>query len=323
MDGSVSNRSFRILNLDGGAFACVFTLRLLAEIEKRSSKRVYNFFDGFSGISAGAFLGAILSYGDITAKDLNEEIMFSIKSMRSNKTERLRSLWGAIKPALCHEKKWDQLYRYFANAKLKDLKIRGVFPIWDFENKKIRIFDSDLDPDVSICDLVYLSTGANAVYGAVDSKLSQPKFSGSDMALYVNDPRLLSLFRFKEKILEKGAHILSIGSSLTPSEPLQKTFRRGPLRWINNILPELRQAQESFVNQSMQLIFQEEILPIHSHLRLNMICGKSVDGFKGDDELNIFFLDLADELIERRSYEIDRFIEACENNTKLHLPVIL
>lgn len=323
MDGRVSDRSFRILNLDGGAFACVFTLRLLAEIEKRSSKSVYKFFDGFSGISAGAFLGAILSYGEITAKDLIDEIIFSIKNMRSKKSERIRSLWGAIKPVLCHQKKWDQLSRYFANARLKDLKIRGVFPIWDFENKKIRIFDSALDPDISICDLVYLSTGAVTVYGGIDSKLSEPKFSGSDVALYVNDPRLLSLFSFREQICEKGAHILSIGSSLTPSEPQEKTFKRGPLRWINNILPELRHAHESFVNQSMEFIFQQEILPIQSHLRLNMISGKSVDGFKGDDELNLFFLDLAEELIERRSYEIDRFIEACENNTKLHLPVIL
>jgi patatin-like phospholipase/acyl hydrolase len=323
MDGRASNRSFRILSLDGGAFAGVFTVRLLAEIEKRSSKKASEFFDGFSGISAGAFLGAIISYGDITAKDLIDEIIFTIKNMRSNRTERIRTLWGALKPALSHEKKWDGLYRYFANAQLKDLKIKGVFPIWDFENKKIRIFDSNLDPNVSICDVVYLSTGANAVYGAVDSRLSEPKFSGSDLALYVNDPRLIALFSFKEEIQKRGAHILSIGSSLTPSEPQQQSFKRGPLRWMNNILPELRQAQEAFVNQSMQFFSQEEILPIHSHLRLNMISRQTVDGFKGDDELNIFFLELAEELIERRSYEIDRFIEACENNTKLHLPVIL
>lgn len=323
MDGKASNRSFRILSLDGGAFAGVFTVRLLAEIEKRSAKRAFEFFDGFCGISAGAFLGASMSYGDITAKDLIDEIIFTIKNMRSNRTERIRTLWGALKPALNHDRKWDGLYRYFANAKLKDLKIRGVFPIWDFENKKIRIFDSSKDPDVHICDVVFLSTGANAVFGGVDSRLSTPKFSGSDLALYVNDPRLIALFNFKEQIQKKGAHILSIGSSLTPSEPQKYSFKRGPLRWMNNILPELRQAQETFVNQSMQLFSQQNILPIQSHLRLNMITNKTVDGFKGDDELNVYFLELAEELIERRSYEIDRFIEACENNTKLHLPVIL
>ncbi|MBM3196436.1 MAG: hypothetical protein FJZ61_00420 [Chlamydiae bacterium] len=323
MDGNVSNRSFRILSLDGGAFAGVFTVRLLAEIERRSGKKTSDFFDAFSGISAGAFLGAIMSFGDITANDLIDEIIFTIKNMRSNRKERIRTLWGALKPALNHDKKWDGLYRYFANAQLKDLRIRGVFPIWDFENKKIRIFDSEADKNIYLCDVIYLSTGANAVYGAVDSRLSEPKFSGSDLALYVNDPRLLALFNFKDQIHSKGAHILSIGSSLTPSESQHSAFKRGPLRWMNNILAELRQAQEAFVNQTMEFFNKESILPIQSHLRLNMISTKTADGFKGDDELNVYFLDLAEELIERRSYEIDRFIESCENNTKFHLPVIL
>jgi patatin-like phospholipase/acyl hydrolase len=323
MDGKVSNRSFRVLSLDGGAFAGVFTLRLLAEIERRTGKRSPDFFDAFSGISAGAFLGAILAHGDITAKDLIDEIIFSIKNMRSSRRERIRTLWGALAPALNHERKWDGLYRYFADSKLKDLKIHGVFPIWDFENKKIRIFDTKKDLDVAICDVVFLSTNANALYGAVDSKLSDPKFSGSDLALFVNDPRLLALFSFQNQIKEQGAHILSIGSSLTPADPKEISFKKGPLRWMSNVLPEIRQAQEAFVNQSIDLMFSQEFLPIKSHLRLNMVAHEAVDGFAGDDELNMYFLELAEQLIERRSHEIDCFIESCLSNTKLHIPVIL
>ncbi|MFZ4772527.1 MAG: patatin-like phospholipase family protein [Chlamydiia bacterium] len=323
MDGRSSDRSFRILSLDGGAFAGVFTVRLLAEIEQRSGKKTSEFFDGFTGISAGAFLGAIMSHGDITAKDLIDELMFTIKKMRSSKEERFRSLWGALKPALNHDKKWEGVYRYFADAKLKDLRFRGVFPIWDFENKKIRIFDSDKDKEVHLCDVVYLSTCANAHYAAVDSRLSEEKFSGSDLALFVNDPRLLGVFSFTKEVQERGTHILSIGSSLAPSEPKESSFKRGPLRWMGNILPEIRQAQETFVNQTISSMIAQDFLPIKSHLRLNMISNKIVDGFKGDDELNIYFLNLAEELIERRSYEIDRFIEACENNAKLEIPVIL
>lgn len=323
MDGKVSNRSFRVLTLDGGAFAGVFTVRLLAEIERRTGKRTPEFFDGFSGISAGAFLGAIMAHGEITAKDLIDEIIFTIKNMRSSRRERIQTLWGAIAPALSHERKWDGLYRYFADAKLKDLKIHGVFPIWDFENKKIRIFDSKKDLDVHVCDVIFLSTNANAVYGAVDSKLSEPKFSGSDLALFVNDPRLLALFNFQDPIRERGAHILSIGSSLTPADPKEISFKKGPLRWMSNVLPEIRQAQEAFVNQSIESILSQGFMPIKSHLRLNMVSSQAVDGFAGDDELNEYFLDLAEQLIERRSHEIDCFIESCLSNTNLHIPVIL
>ncbi len=323
MDGRDSDRSFRILSLDGGAFAGVFTLRLLAEIERRSGKKTSDFFDGFTGISAGAFLGAIMSYGDITAKDLIDEIVFTIKKMRSSREERLRSLWAALKPALNHEKKWDSVYRYFGDARLKDLRIHGLFPIWDFENKKIRIFDTKKDGDIHVCDVVYLSTCANAHYAAVDSRLSEPKFSGSDLALFVNDPRMFALCNFQKEIQERGAHILSIGSSLAPSESKETSFKRGPLRWMANMLPELRQAQETFVNQSISAMFHQDFLPIKSHLRLNLLSTKIVDGFRGDDELTIFFINLAEELIERRSYEIDRFIESCEANTRLELPTIL
>jgi patatin-like phospholipase/acyl hydrolase len=323
MDQQRNDRSFRILSLDGGAFAGVFTLRVLAEIEKRSGKKISEFFDGFSGISAGSFLGAILSHGDISAKDLIDEIIFTIKKMRSSTKERIQTVWGALKPALSHERKWDGLYRYFAGSQLKDLKIHGVFPIWDFEKKQIRIFDTHKHPDIFVCDVVFLSTGANTVYGAVDSKLSEEKFSGSDLALLVNDPRLLAIMNFADKIKQRGAHILSVGSSLSPTEHKNSSFKKGPLRWIYNILPEIRRGQESFVNQSIDHLFEQQVLPIQSHLRLNLISKKLVDGFRGDDELNIFFLELAEELIERRSYDIDQFIDACLNNTSIHIPVRL
>jgi patatin-like phospholipase/acyl hydrolase len=72
----ISNgQSFKLLSIDGGGIKGLIPSQILYRIETEFGVNLYNFFDAYSGTSAGSMIIGAIAYNKATGKDLVEKLL--------------------------------------------------------------------------------------------------------------------------------------------------------------------------------------------------------------------------------------------------------
>jgi patatin-like phospholipase/acyl hydrolase len=115
--------AFKVLSIDGGGIRGIIPAMVLAEIEERTGKPIYETFDLIAGTSTGGILALGLAVpGDggkprYTARELIELYEEEGSSIFSGRAGTIRNLFEERYPSASVE---EVLERYFGEARLKD-----------------------------------------------------------------------------------------------------------------------------------------------------------------------------------------------------------
>lgn len=148
-EAGAATRPLRVLALDGGGIRGVIPATLLAEIEKRTGKRIADTFDLIAGTSTGGILALGLTTPHLndetkqpyTADDLIGMYEQNGKTIFSRSLgHRLITLFGLLGSKYAVRGLDTTLARYFGDSRLKDAVAEVLITSYDLETRESWFF---------------------------------------------------------------------------------------------------------------------------------------------------------------------------------------
>ncbi len=317
----------KILSIDGGGIRGLIPAIVLAEIEKRSGKRIAEMFDLVAGTSTGGILALGLVMPDdggrprYTADELAQlyrekgEVIFS-----SSFWYKLYSIFG-WNDAKYHYRGLEKvLDTYFGNARLKDAIIPTVITSYEIERCLPWFFKSwrAADPELEASYDFPMKKVARATSAAPTffDPLKLEEGSGDDYyalvdgGVFANNPSMCAYVEARDMFPGDDLLFVSLGTGeLTERLSITKTDRWGLVKWARPVLNVVFDGVADTVSYQLK-----KALPGDRYYRFQLkLTEQSADmDNAGEENLRELKL-LAEEMISREGSKLDRL---CSELTK-------
>jgi patatin-like phospholipase/acyl hydrolase len=209
--GRVSNRSFKILSLDGGGLKGLFTAKFLCDLENDLELNVTDYFDLITGTSTGAIIAIALGLG-ISAADI-------LKFYRERGPGIFDApSFGLLKTKYDSKPLRDALSSVFGDKTLADSKNRLVIPAFNIQRREVKLFKTKhssrfiRDPKFKAVDVAMASAAAPTY---LPSLIDYSYIEYVDGGVWANNPSLVGIIE-AITVLETDTskiHLLSIGTT--------------------------------------------------------------------------------------------------------------
>ena len=242
----------KILSIDGGGIRGIIPALILAQIEKRTKRKISEMFDLIAGTSTGGILALCLTKPDskgnpqYSAEDIVK--LYEDEGMNIFR----KSPWKSVVPVMnMIESKYpkegieDVLQKYFGNTKLSSALTNVIIPSYDIERRKPFFFKSREKEEHKRKDFMMKhaarATSAAPTYfesAKIDLPKNEDYFLLIDGGVFANDPAMCAYAEAK-KIFEKDEEfiLVSLGTGkhtrkITKSE----TEDWGLVQWARPLL---------------------------------------------------------------------------------------
>ncbi|MCP6760187.1 MAG: patatin-like phospholipase family protein [Fischerella sp. CENA71] len=287
---------YKILSIDGGGIRGIIPAFVLAEIERRTQKPIFNLFDLIAGTSSGGILAlgltkprlssdvSDLPLAEYTAEDLIQLFLeYGVEIFYEPLFERILGPIEDIflQPKYPSKSREEILSQYFGNAPLEN-NLKEVFVTsYDIE-QRIPIFFTNqvekqeiesksfrkLSSGFSLLDAA-LATTATPTYFAphrsVSSHNSSSVYTLIDGGVFANNPAYLAILeaqisskRKAKKVLNtEDILIVSLGTgSLTSVYPYKEVKNWGLLQWGRPLLNIVFDGSSEVVSGELEQLFE-------------------------------------------------------------------
>ena len=331
---------FKVLSIDGGGIRGIIPAKILAEIERRTKKQIFELFDLIAGTSTGGILALGLTMpkqkNSPEAKYTGEEL---IKLYRENGErifyeplqERFTDVDDLVRPKYSSDGRDEVLTKYFGDTPI-DQALREVFiTSYDIELRAPVFFTSKPGKQVTdslvfrkICTGFTMKQAAMATSAAptyfepyqVPSahRTERGFYSLVDGGVFANNPASLALMEAIIDSKKAGTPlrleeilVVSLGTgSLTRRYPYEEAKNWGLLGWVQPLLNiTLDGSSESVAVQLEQLLPKAEKQP-PQYYRFQQFLNAANDNMDDASKENIKKLEqLADLIIAQRTDDLD------------------
>jgi patatin-like phospholipase/acyl hydrolase len=218
------SKQFRILSLSGGGFLGLYTISVLAALEKASGVPIAQRFDLIAGTSVGGIIALGLA-AEVPAAHIQAAFeregtsIFSERPVPDGKLGTLRDLLRYWRKPKYHSKSLQDTVRGIVGeqTRIGDLKHPVIVPAVNLTKGGPQLFKTPHHPNFSrdlnlyVTD-VALATSAAPTYFPV-AEVGNSLFA--DGGLYANSPDLLAVHEAETFFgcLAKNIHLLSIGTT--------------------------------------------------------------------------------------------------------------
>ena len=331
---------FRLLSIDGGGIRGLLPAIVLAEVEKRTGKRISELFDVVAGTSTGGILALALTvqqdgrpkYSAAELIDLykdNGQEMFS-KSEPWRTLDALvdrvplsqeignalglprnADLHDLVRPKYPPDGRKAVLRRYFGDARVADALTRVFVTSYDTDQRVPVFFDSAGDDDevffdrirdASVVDAAMATSAAPTYFPPYPIKARRP-LCLVDGGVFANDPVALA-YAFTRPKLTDDQVIVSIGTgSMTHSYGYEEIRNWGAVRWATPVLYTMMDGQ----SEAAALIMKR-MLPDDRFFRWQALlsdAGVPQDMDDASKETVGRICTLAEQLVKAKSSEIE------------------
>lgn len=299
----------KILSIDGGGIRGIIPAIILAEIERRTQKRISDMFDLVAGTSTGGLIATMLvsqrhpsaqNVVDLYEKRGHEifsrdlcEIIFSFASLSDHKFSS-----NGISKVLS-----DVLGDETIDGVKKDLLITA----YDINNREPYFFKS-WRPDFNGIPLVTICKATSAAptyFEPVDTSIQGKDRTFIDGGVFVNNPAV-SAYVEAMRIYGPDVYVLSLGTGvLVESIKYEDAKSWGKIEWISPLLDCMFGASSDVVDYQMNMLLGEDF----TRLQLKNIKDENMALDDASDD-NIAALKLATkEFIEKNTVQIDNIIK--------------
>jgi hypothetical protein len=210
-----------VLCLDGGGTRGIGTLKMLADLEKETGKKVYDMYDRIYGTSTGGLMAILLA----TGKSASEVLDIYLKGM-----DRIfyRSWGDAISnPAGLHSAMYNPagleglITELLGEAKLKDVKVPVAVTYVDKATQRVKLLSSENEKtsDVTILEAGRATSAAPTYFPAKEVQLKHKKITAIDGGVGANNPSEQALMDLKKKYgqgfeTKYKVNLLSLGTGV-------------------------------------------------------------------------------------------------------------
>lgn len=244
----------RILSIDGGGVRGLVPALILAEIERRTGRPIYQQFDLIVGTSTGSILALGLtrpSNADAhkpaySAQDLVQLYRDHAQRIFPSSFAPLRYLRRIFRPKFSPHDVEAIYETYFEDVRLIEALTNVAIPAYDIENNRRLWFLSTTSSqgDLLMRDVVRGATAAPTYFAPARLSLTSPMSpSGSvalvDGALFANNPSQDALLLGKKLRDEEGQSVLllSIGTGRSARKhTFEQAWGWGVLGWMDPLL---------------------------------------------------------------------------------------
>ena len=207
--------AFKVLSIDGGGIRGIIPAMVLAEIEERTGKPIYETFDLIAGTSTGGILALGLAMpGDggkprYTARELIELYEEEGSSIFSGRAGTIRNLFEERYPSAGVE---EVLERYFGEARLKDalttvfvtgyeIQLRAPF---FFRSERAKV---DADYDFPMRQVARATSAAPTYFepAKVEAKGPVDYYALVDGGVFANNPAMCAYVEATGILKERGS----------------------------------------------------------------------------------------------------------------------
>jgi uncharacterized protein len=335
---------FKVLSIDGGGIRGIIPAKILAEIEKRTGKRIFQLFDLIAGTSTGGILALALAKpnpsqpenSDFTAEELVE--MYRDNGHRifyEPFIERFTKADDIVRPKYDSDGRDAVLTEYFGDTPILKALTEVFLTSYDIE-LRVPIFFTSKSSKQETNSLVFrkICTGFSMKQAGMATSAAPTFFepyqittahrtdTGSyslvDGGVFANNPTTLALMEAIIDSKKAGKPlrleeilVVSLGTgSLTRKYPYDEARHWGIIGWIQPLINiTLDGSSESVAVQLEQLLPKAENEP-PQYYRFQEFLNSTNDSMDNASKDNIKNLErLADQIIAERTDDLD---EMCE-----------
>ncbi|WP_353271597.1 patatin-like phospholipase family protein [Wolbachia endosymbiont (group A) of Rhorus exstirpatorius] len=307
-----------ILSVDGGGIRGIIPAIILAEIEKRTRKRVAEIFDLIAGTSTGGIVVAGLCKKDeqgnpqYSANDLVElyqeygAYIFKSSFFR-------RSILSWINCAQYPHKNIEFILdKYFGDDTLQNTLSNVLLTSYDIHNNRPFFFKSWREDRnfIRLKDALRATTAAPTYFIPKHLKIDQIDRVLVDGGVFANNPAACAYASSKRLFPNDDILLLSIGTGRT-DRSITNSRRFGKIGWIKPLLNVMFASSLDAVNYQLDQVIADKYIRIQSQLKIaspdmDNITSKNIKSLQQE----------AKAMIEDNQEVIDRFcnIERCQAN---------
>ena len=331
---------FKVLSIDGGGIRGIIPAKILAEIEKRTGKRICELFDLIAGTSTGGILALGLTKPNpkqpkephYTAKEMLELYRENGERIFYEPfPERFTDVDDLVRPKYSSDGRDNVLTQYLGDTALPDALKEVFITSYDIELRTPVFFTSKSRKQVTdslvfrkICTGFTMKQAAMATSAAptyfepyqvpTAHRTDRGFYSLVDGGVFANNPASLALMEaiIDSKKAGNPLHldeilVVSLGTgSLTRRYPYEQAKNWGLIGWVQPLLNiTLDGSSESVAVQLEQLLPKAENEP-PQYYRFQQFLSTANDHMDDASEENIKNLEkLADLIIAQRTDDLD------------------
>ncbi|MFP3028442.1 MAG: patatin-like phospholipase family protein [Wolbachia sp.] len=264
-----------ILSVDGGGIRGIIPAIILAEIEKRTRKRVAEIFDLIAGTSTGGIVVAGLCRKDergnpqYSANDLVEfyqkygAYIFKSSFLR-------RSIFSWFNCAQYSHKNIEfVLDKYFGDDTLQNTLSNVLLTSYDIHNNHPFFFKSwKEDRDfIKLKDALRATTAAPTYFIPKHLKIDQIDRVLVDGGVFANNPAACAYASGKKLFPNDEIILLSLGTGRT-DRSISNSKRFGKIGWIKPLLNVMFASSLDAVNYQLNQVIADKYIRIQSQLKI-------------------------------------------------------
>ncbi|BET31273.1 MULTISPECIES: patatin-like phospholipase family protein [Wolbachia] len=262
-----------ILSVDGGGIRGIIPAIILAEIEKRTRKRVAEIFDLMAGTSTGGIVVAGLCRKDergnpqYSANDLVEfyqkygAYIFKSSFLR-------RSIFSWLNCAQYPHKNIEfVLDKYFGDDILKNTLSNVLITSYDIQNNCPFFFKSWKEGNIKLKDALRAATAAPTYFTPKYLKINHKEMVLVDGGVFANNPAACAYASGKRLFPNDDILLLSIGTGRT-DRSIANSKRLGKIGWIKPLIHVMFSSSLDAVNYQLNQVIADKYIRIQSQLKI-------------------------------------------------------
>ncbi len=264
-----------ILSVDGGGIRGIIPAIILAEIEKRTRKRVAEIFHLMAGTSTGGIVVAGLCKKDergnpqYSANDLVE--LYQKYGAYIFKSSFLRrSIFSWLNCAQYPHKNIEfVLHKYFGEDILKNTLSNVLITSYDIHNHCPFFFKSWKEDRnfIKLRDVLRAATAAPTYFAPKYLKVNQKEMVLVDGGVFANNPAACAYASGKKLFPNDEIILLSIGTGRT-DRSIDNSRRFGKISWIKPLLHVMFASSLDAVNYQLNQVIADKYIRIQSQLKI-------------------------------------------------------
>ncbi|WP_143688909.1 patatin-like phospholipase family protein [Wolbachia endosymbiont of Laodelphax striatellus] len=261
-----------ILSVDGGGIRGIIPAIILAEIEKRTRKRVAEIFDLMAGTSTGGIVIAGLCKKDKPQYSTNDLVEFYREYgpyiFKSSFFRRSILSWFNC-AQYPHKNIESVLDKYFGEDILKNTLSNVLITSYDIQNNCPFFFKSWKEGNIKLKDALRATTAAPTYFAPKYLKINQKKMVLVDGGVFANNPAACAYASGKRLFPNDDILLLSIGTGRTDrSIEYANSKRFGKIGWIKPLLHVMFASSLDAVNYQLDQVIADKYIRIQSQLKI-------------------------------------------------------
>lgn len=246
----------RLLCIDGGGIRGLIPAQIIYRIEKDLGVNVREYFDMFSGTSAGSMIVAAMVYGNASGEDLVNKLLPNHRAKEIMKQDLWDKIFGQVqfKPKYTGKAKRKLIEDNVGCKTLEQTDKYVIIPSFNTCLNRTRFFKSwdQHHSGILVADVVDASSAAPSYYPSIKINCHDGEYYFIDGAVSVNNPTdsayadLLEFSKTKEDV-----RILSLGTGYMEDSLVKENIQNwGGIQWATkgDMLDILMNAPEAMVD---------------------------------------------------------------------------